>query len=331
MCRSERVRFTYSTIGSGVMHLTVVVVLLLLSLINIEPIKPPEEQKPIEVEFTSDADGQGNPAKAEQDSPNPNAPAKELLDAPPSPQPPINAPTEETPPPPPPPQPMPPMPKETPQLTLNTQDIPQTMEMNAPSEVQVPPSPMLAPSKAQNNVASPSPMPVPDALPQVQAPSHLTITEKAKRSVPDTHSLMATLDSYQADMKQTHAPTARANPRQGGAPNGGGSRHGDITKALTSGQQGRIAASVRRCYTEDTDARNYAQFTARLIVTVDATGEARMVEFDPSTKAKMNSDPSYQALAERARDAVMSPTCSKLPIPNNLLGKTAKIRFVFRP
>ena len=40
---------------------------------------------------------------------------------------------------------------------------------------------------------------------------------------------------------------------------------------------------------------------------------------------------SYRALAERARDAVLNPTCSRLPIPANMLGKTQQLSFVFRP
>lgn len=88
---------------------------------------------------------------------------------------------------------------------------------------------------------------------------------------------------------------------------------------------------MRRCYAEDTEARNYAHFQAHLTVTVDATGEARQVEFSDQDRARMVSDPSYRALAERARAAVMSPVCAKLPLPPSQLGQVHQIKFVFRP
>lgn len=332
MYRSERKLFRCSFLASIGTHLGIVGLALLLAMIKITTPPPPPEEKPVEVEFTSDTAGQEIPAKAEQDSPNPNAPAPEKLDAPPAPTPPVSAPTEETPPPPPPPPPMPPPPEAVAKLEPQPSVLPKAVETPAPAEVTLPPTAApLASASNSHEPSPPSPEPVPTALPQVQTFSRITKTEKAKKEVPDTHSLESTLDSYMADQKQTHPPKAKANPRQGGAPNGGGARNGDITRALSAGQQGRIAASVRRCYVEDTAAKDYAQFTAHLIVTVDASGEARMVDFDSATRARMGADASYRALAERARDAVLSPTCSKLPIPSNLLGKTQQLRFVFRP
>lgn len=160
--------------------------------------------------------------------------------------------------------------------------------------------------------------------------SHTTQTHQMAKTQEDSHSLLATLDSFRSEQKQVHAQSAKANPAQGGSPHGGGSPDGD-TRALTGAQQKAIGTSVRRCYQEDTAAKDYASFVAHLIVTVDATGVARLVSFAPETKARMQSDASYRALAERARDAVLSPTCAHLPIPAKLLGQTRQLRFVFRP
>lgn len=333
MYRSERKIFGCSFAASIGTHVSVVVVLLLLSLITWAPPRPkPPEDRPVEVEYMSNSAGQETPAKAEQDSPNPNAPAPEKLEAPPSPTPPEKMPIEETPPPPPPPQPLPPPPEALEKVETPQPVLPEATESPSPSEVTLPPtvSPLSSLSNS-HSPAPPSPSPLPVPLPKVPTFSRITKPEKAKKEVPDSHSLEATMDAYRADQKQTHPPKSKANPNQGGAPNGGGAKNGDITRALSAGQQGKIASSVRRCYVEDTSAKDYAAFSARMIVTVDATGDARIVEFDPATKAKMNADPSYQALAERARDAVLSPTCSKLPIPSNLLGKKSQLRFVFRP
>ncbi|CAK7193295.1 hypothetical protein COMNV_01510 [Commensalibacter sp. Nvir] len=333
MVRSERKIFRNSFIASIGSHIGVVVLLLLASILfHVESPSPPPEEKAVEVEFTSDTNGQQAPAKAEQDSPNPNAPAPQMLEAPPSPTVPLEAPIEETPPPPPPPQPMPPPPESIALTKVEPSLQPQTVETPIESAVTLPPTfTPLASSSNSRVPAPPSPSSIPTTLPKVTSFSKITKTEKAKKEIPDTHSLESTLEAFRADQKQTHPPKFKANPLKGGAPGGGGARNGDITRALSVGQQGKIASFVRRCYVEDTAARNYAQFSARLVVTVDETGEARIVTFDPSTQAKMNSDPIYRALAERARDAVLSPMCSKLPIPSQLLGRPKQLRFVFRP
>ena len=107
--------------------------------------------------------------------------------------------------------------------------------------------------------------------------------------------------------------------------------YGNITSALSAAEQHAIGNSVKRCYTEDTEARNYATFSAHMIVTVDGTGVARMVQFAPETIARMNADPSYRAFAERASMAVRDPSCANLPLPPSQLGQPHQLNFVFRP
>ncbi|AOX19225.1 energy transducer TonB [Kozakia baliensis] len=294
--------------------------------------KPPEpkEPPPIEMEFEN-AGPPAVPHKADKPAPKPApAPAPVPNDAPPSPTPPLPKQTEEPPPPPPPPQPVPPPAESKPTPLPPVKMPPKVVDESAEPLKAAPPKP--SPPSPSHQVAPPSPQTQPvDKLPETPTFSHITQPNAAKKTQADSHSLLATLDSFRADQKQTHAPKARANPQQGGAPNGGGVPNGDITRALSAADQRAIGGSVRRCYAEDTEARNYASFSAHLIVTLDASGEARLARFAPDTQAKVNSDPSYRALAERARDAVLSPTCSKLPIPSNLLGKTHELRFVFRP
>ncbi len=304
---------------SGGLHL-----LVLLSLIVVMPLsKPPEPPEPpaVEMDFT------GPPAasaRADQANPSPQPPAPVPNPAPPSPTPPEHVPVEEAPPPPPPLRPMPPPPEVAP-LPIPPLPTPPKLQAQSPDSVRAPP-PVPSPPSASQSVSPPSPSTLP-ALPQMALPSHLTQPNKTKNAAADTHSLLATLEKFRVDQKQTHAPTAHANPAQGGAP----TRGRDITSALSAGDQHAIAGEVRRCYAEDTEARNYAQFQAHLIVTVDATGEARMVQFSGADQARMEADPSYRALAERARAAVMNPTCAKLPLPASELGAVHQIKFVFRP
>ncbi|MBB2156694.1 energy transducer TonB [Gluconacetobacter diazotrophicus] len=325
--RSERILMRRSIVVSGAAHMA-----LLLAVLLGLPIPVPTEPPPpptIEMEFTS-SDSGGTPHKAKKPAPKPApAPAPVPQEAPPAPTPPVQAPTEEPPPPPPPPPPMPP-PPETPPVELPDTQVPPKVEEPSPDAVQAPPTPP-APPVPSRAASPPTPQPEPNALPKMQQFSHVTQPNETKKAVPDTHSLLATLDAFRADQKQTHPPKARANPLQGGAPNGGGAPDGDITSALNAADQRAIGNAVRRCYTEDTAARDYATFVAHLVVTVDATGMARIVQFAPETQARMDADSSYRALAERARAAVLSPTCAQLPLPKAMLGQTRQLKFVFRP
>jgi len=326
--RSDRRRFRNALLGSVGVHAA----LILYLVVRIPFEKPPEPPEPpaVQMEF-EEAGPPTHPIKADHPAPKPApAPAPVKNEAPPSPTPPLKAPTEEPPPPPPPPQPVPPALETKPQPLPPTKLPPKITE---PSPEPVPASPPKpSPPTKSTMVAPPSPQTQKaDKLPDTPKFSHMTQPNASKNTQADSHSLLATLDSFRSDQKQTHAPKAKANPPQGGAPDGGGVPNGDITKSLSMADQKAIGGSVRRCYTEDTEARNYASFVAHLIVTVDATGEARLVKYAPDTAAKMASDPSYRVLAERARDAVLSPTCAHLPIPSNLLGQTHQLRFVFRP
>lgn len=56
-----------------------------------------------------------------------------------------------------------------------------------------------------------------------------------------------------------------------------------------------------------------------MIVTVDNTGMARIVDFDASTKVRMRSNLFYRLFTERSRDAVLNSKCSTLSIPSNML------------
>lgn len=325
--RSDERRFRQA-LGASVGAHIMALVLVCLGLPTSKPPEPPEPP-PVEVAFETGTPAQSHKAEKPAEKPAP-APAPTPTDAPPAPTPPTPEPVEETPPPPPPPQPIPP-PPESKTPPLPDVKVPPKVVDDTPAPIKAAPAPPSPPSESRE-VSPPSPQTDPvDKLPDTPEFSHVTQPNKAKVTAPESHSLLATLDKFRADQKQTHPPKARANPQQGGAPNGGGSPDGDITNAMSAAEQKQIGGSVRRCYSEDTAARDYASFSAHLIVTVDATGEARIAKFAPDTQARANSDPAYRALAERARAAVLSPTCSKLPIPKQLLGQTRELRFVFRP
>ncbi|UMM64491.1 hypothetical protein DM15PD_15060 [Aristophania vespae] len=292
---------------------------------HVAPLPEPPPPPPVEMVF----DTQGSaapPMKSAHKAKVPAPFAKEESEAPPSQEPPKKAPHEPPPPtaPPPPRASSVPKPSKTPVKT----DIQQKAELHEKGEVSAEPKKQKVVKQKVADIKAPSPSVTKPILKPQASKTHQP--NEAKKAQSDSHSLLATLNSFRSEQKQTQPPRAKANPSQGGSPKGGGDPDGD-TRSLNAGEQKAIGASVRRCYQEDTAAKNYASFMARMIVTVDASGEARIAVFAPETASRMASDPSYRVLAERARAAVLSPTCSHLPVPARLLGKTRQFRFVFRP
>jgi hypothetical protein len=300
---------------SAALHLAV-----LLSLILVIPSKPPPPPAPDDATMEMDFVGNAASAQKSQDRGTVAAPAESdhpALDTPalekPKPQP------LEKPPPPPPPPPPPKPP------------APQLVQTLAPEKLPPPP-----PSLVAEAIKPPPPVKVPPTKqpePTQEKPLD-TVTHQpqhTKNPAVDTRSLDNTLEKLLADQKQDTPPTHRYNPDRGGARNAGGQVHGNLTGSLTEGQRRTIGDEVRRCYSEDTAAKDYATYQARMTVTVDAQGVAREVELSPSDRARESSDEAFRAFAERAEHAVLSPDCARLPIPPDKLGQNAKLTFTFRP
>jgi hypothetical protein len=143
---------------------------------------------------------------------------------------------------------------------------------------------------------------------------------------------MATLEKFTVEQTQKKPPTHVYNPQRGGKLNGGGAKTGNLTGELSDGQRKEIGNYVRRCYAEDTAARNYATYSAVMTVTIDATGTAREVKLSDADAARAAADPAFDAFTRRAQDAVLDPTCARLPVPPDMLGKPAQqLTFRFRP
>ena len=231
-------------------------------------------------------------------------------------KPPEKAPLETAPPPPPPPPP-PPIPEET----IKPPDI-KAIDIPKPSEKPAavkPPPPKAA--------VKPPPKVVVPPVKSTRNQPNLT-----KNPAVDTRALDNTLEKLMADQTQVKPPTHRYNPERGGARNGGGSKTGGLTGELSNGQRKQIGDDVRRCYSEDTAARDYATYAVVMTVTIDATGEAREVKLSDADQGRANADPAFRAFAERAQRAVLDPTCAKLPVPAELLGKPSQeLMFRFRP
>jgi hypothetical protein len=161
-------------------------------------------------------------------------------------------------------------------------------------------------------------------------PSHSAQPNPTTNPAPESEALDNTLEKLRATLRQQKPPTARYNPAQGGAPNGGGNPSGNDTAALTATERAAIGDHVRPCWTTDPGALDLDKMQALLTVTTDPTGEVRVANVAPADQGRLG-DPRFRAFAERAVRAVMDPACANLPLPPNMLGKVNVLTFRFTP
>ena len=170
----------------------------------------------------------------------------------------------------------------------------------------------------------------PLAPPAPSPPSVTSQPNPTKNPAPSSQELENTLQKLRQLSQQKEPPKARYNPQAGGAPNSGGNPLGNDTAALTADQRGQIGDHVRECWTIDKAAMGVDKMQVILQVMTDPAGVARMAEVAGSDVARM-SDPVFRAFAERARRAVLNPSCATLPLPQHMLGKNSVLTFRFSP
>jgi hypothetical protein len=174
------------------------------------------------------------------------------------------------------------------------------------------------------------PLPPPPAPPPPSPSSTTSQPNPTKNPAPESTALENTLIKLRALDKQNQPPRALPNPRQGGAPNGGGNPEGNDTAALSAAQRGAIGDHVRACWTYDAGALGVEQMQVLLTVTTDPAGVARLAVVAGPDEARMG-DPVFRAFAERAVRAVRDPRCADLPLPQSMLGKINVLTFQFKP
>jgi hypothetical protein len=174
------------------------------------------------------------------------------------------------------------------------------------------------------------PLPPPPVPPPPAPPSKTAQPNETKTATPDSKEIQNALDRARALQSQQKPPTAKPNPDASRAPVFGGKIAGDMTGRLSEAQRGAIGERVRECWTKDAGALDIEKRSVQLLVSVDATGTARLAEIGPDDTGKIG-DPGFRAFYERARRAVLDPRCAKLPLPNSELGKDGKLLFRFRP
>lgn len=285
--------------------------------------REPEPSQPVEMVF-DDGHTKTTAVKSNIRKNTPEPPSEKDIPAPHSPVPPTKKPPEPPPPstPPPPPSPKSPNAKERPSEEKKLSVTPEKDEL----------AETKSPKKSEDKKAAAvrGPEKKMDKPPVKTPPSETEQAKAASKMASDSHSLLASIENFRSEEKQKEPPKAHPNPTPGGTVKGGGNPDGD-TRALTSGEQKAMGASVRRCYEQDTGSRGYENFQAHLEITTDADGIVRIADFASETQAEMDSNPVFRAFAERARDAVLSPTCAKLPLPARMLGEEHVFKFVFRP
>ena len=300
---------------SGGLHLLILLAFIIVIPPPSPPPTPPDDGVEVEFEGTaasaqkSDRTGH-HAAVTEADEPAKDLPAEK----PPTKQP-IQAPT--APPPPPPPPPPAPQPEEV--KTLEKVTLPPPPPTEAAIALKPPPTMKVAATRQPPTPSKPA-----ETVTHQPHPTKLTSNDSRASEV--------NLDNIMQHLMKNLPPSHLTNAERGGAHDAGGQKHGNLTGSLSEGQRKTIGDSVRRCYSEDTAAKDYATYSAEMEVTVDASGVVHDVRLLSSALARAGSDPAYRAFAERAERAVLDPQCATLPLPPSVLGQpSAKFSFRFRP
>jgi len=152
-----------------------------------------------------------------------------------------------------------------------------------------------------------------------------------KNPAPDSKAVENTLEKLRQQLAQSAPPKSRPNPRAGGQPNSGGNPFGDDTADLSRDQRLAVGESVRRCWTTDQGMLDLDKMEVLLTVTTDPGGVVRNADVAEEDKGRVASNFRLKVFSERARRAVMAPTCAGLPLPPSMLGKVNHFTFRFRP
>jgi hypothetical protein len=102
---------------------------------------------------------------------------------------------------------------------------------------------------------------------------------------------------------------------------------------LTTVQRGAIGDFVRRCWSTDPAMLDLDRMEVLLTVTTDGAGVVRRAVVAQDDVARVNSNPRLKIMAQRAVRAVLDPNCADLPLPQQMLGGSARFndRFGWNP
>lgn len=235
--------------------------------------------------------------------------------------------------PPPPPPPPPPAPHNEPKLPRPPAPAPPPPPPTpAPTPIPTPPPPPPRPAQQKTETKTARKLPLPPKQ-QPPAPAQKSPTSQqheVKTSAPMSKSVLNTLAKLRALEKQKKPPTARYNPEQGGAPQGGGTKMSTANSGLSASQRNAIGNAVRPCWGIDAGAPGVQNFSVLLEVVTDPSGIVREARVAPADQGRM-SDPVFAAFAQRAVAAVKNYQCAKLPLPPYMLGSVHTFIFRFTP
>ncbi|MCU4161004.1 cell envelope integrity protein TolA [Acidiphilium sp. AL] len=235
--------------------------------------------------------------------------------------------------PPPPPPPPPPAPHEEPKLPRPPAPAPPPPPpTHAPTPLPTPPPPPPHPPQKKTEVKPAKKLPLPPKK-QPPTPAQKSPTSQkhvVKTPAPMSQSVLNTIAKLRSLEKQKKAPTARYNPKQGGAPQGGGTRMSTANSGLSAADRNAIGSEVQPCWGIDAGAPGVSHFSVLLQVVTDASGVVREARVASQDQGKLG-DPIFAAYAQRAVDAVKNYQCAKLPLPPYMLGSVHTFIFRFTP
>jgi hypothetical protein len=302
-------------IYSGVLHLTVIVLLLIGFYNPFERIRPTET--PMMIEFVNVAEQSAAPALA------PEVIKEAELPAPPKPTP---APT-------------PPQPEPTPQPEPQPQPEPEPIKPEPPKPEEKPdPKPEEAePIPDPKAKQKPKPKEKPKEEKKKQK-AEITLDKKKKPPTkPDDKK-----DDAKKDKKKKPSKTSKSledimneveNEKESddaGEPSRGkGAPASTIGPELTGSERDALSRHMAKCWIIPAGLRDARNISVRIKLNVGrdaAVQKAEIVE-----KGRMANDVSYRTAAESARRAALDPACSPLPIPPDKIESYREFIFNFDP
>lgn len=317
-------RLRKSAIVSGAVHLAIIL-FLLIALPTEKLNAPPSAAVDVTIVGPNVPQQALNKGKVPAPADTPTVNKAHLTKTKPTPQPKVA--------PPPPPPPPPPAPHQMPKLPQPPAPAPPPPPPTpAPTPLPTPPPPPPHPPQKQTVTQPAKKLPLPPKI-QPPAPAEKSPTSQkheVKTPAPMSQSVLNTLAKLRSLEKQTKAPTARYNPDQGGAPNGGGTRMSTANSGLSAAERNAIGSEVQPCWGIDAGAPGVSSFSVLLQVVTDASGVVREAEVAPQDQSKLG-DPVFAAFAHRAVAAVKNYQCAKLPLPSYMLGSPHKFIFRFTP
>ena len=300
-------------IASAILHLALVLLTVLVVPMFDHPLELEPATIPIDVvqvgPTASPTQGEPRPLR-----PAPPPPVKPVV-VPPPPVPKVEPPPP-TPPKPAPPKPEPPKPE--PPVVEPPKPEPPKVEPPKPTPPKPEPPKPTPPKPEPPKPTPPKPTPPKPAPPKVEPP---------KPTVNPLDAILKDVEKLKHTLPQPSPTPAPPHPEQPAPPASGATRN--LANTLTSDEKDGVIEKVRPCW--NVFPGDYKGMAIHIVLEIARNGTVTSAEIQASDRARMITDPLYNAAAGAALRAVRNPACQPLPLPPEKYDEWRNGIFTFHP